>query len=491
MKKAVVYARFSSDRQTEMSIDAQVRACLDYASQNDIVVVKTYSDEAISGKGSKTHQRKNYNAMLRDAERGSFDVILIHKYDRVARSLAEHVSLEQKLNKYNVQLVATAQDFGTTNESKIIRTLMWSLSEYYIDNLAEETRKGHTEAAHNALHNGGYPPFGYTVQNKQYVICEEEAMWVRKMFDTYISLSPLQALIDEMKAFGILGKRGKPIGRTQIYEILNNEKYTGTYVYSPREEKSRKNRRTKPNAIRVENAFPPIISKEQFAEVQKIMKAHTHKTEHKQYPCSGLVFCSCGAKMHVGTSNNKGHKYSYYRCSNKCGTAGVPVDTVETAVKKYIELLFDESATKKIFETLKDYASKNATAERDFYAAAKKKIEEKEAEYNSLMKNLSAGQLPASVVVSIGEQMEKLQAEIETIKNAAPPKEVTTTHITNWLNAVKQSDDYIRMLVERIDVNNKNSIKVTSTLTEFLRNAGCGGPHPTLPQILLYFIYSK
>ena len=141
--KAVIYARFSSDRQDEASIDAQVRACREYAAQKGYTVLDVYADEAISGKDSKTASRKAYQKMLRDADKRLFDFILVHKYDRVARSLSEHVTLEKRLKDKRVELVAVAQDFGNSSEAKIMRTLMWSLSEYYLDNLSSEVKKGH------------------------------------------------------------------------------------------------------------------------------------------------------------------------------------------------------------------------------------------------------------------------------------------------------------------------------------------------------------
>ena len=124
---AVIYARYSSDKQTEDSIEAQVRACREYASKKDILILDIYSDEAISGKGSKTASRTQYQKMLRDCDKGLFDTILIHKYDRIARNLGEHVSLEKRLSSKGISLVAVAQDFGSSNEAKIMRTLMWSL----------------------------------------------------------------------------------------------------------------------------------------------------------------------------------------------------------------------------------------------------------------------------------------------------------------------------------------------------------------------------
>ena len=111
MRKAVIYARFSSDKQTEDSIEAQVRACREYAGSHGFSIVEIYADEAVSGKGSKTAQRRQYQRLLRDCDKGTFDTILIHKYDRIARSLGEHVNLEARLKEKGVRLaVATASD---------------------------------------------------------------------------------------------------------------------------------------------------------------------------------------------------------------------------------------------------------------------------------------------------------------------------------------------------------------------------------------------
>lgn len=103
MTQAVIYARFSSDKQTEDSIEAQVRACREYAAGHGLAVGEVYADEAVSGKGGKTASRRAYQRLLRDAERGRFDTILIHKYDRIACNLGEHVNLEQRLNKLGLR----------------------------------------------------------------------------------------------------------------------------------------------------------------------------------------------------------------------------------------------------------------------------------------------------------------------------------------------------------------------------------------------------
>lgn len=154
---------------------------------------------------------------------------------------------------------------------------------YYIDNLAAETRKGLKETALKGLHNGGCPPFGYDVVNQQYVINELEAEYVRKIFNAALNRRGYKDIIQELSERGITGKRGKPIKYTQIYEMLRNEKYTGVYVYSLKQEKNRADRRTKPNAIRIENALPIIIDKAQFEEVQKIMNERNQERKPDIY----------------------------------------------------------------------------------------------------------------------------------------------------------------------------------------------------------------
>lgn len=211
MNNAVIYARYSSDKQTEDSIEAQIRACKDYAAVKGYNIIEVYADEAISGKGSKTASRTQYQKMLRDCRKGTFEIILIHKYDRIARNVGEHVNLTAKLQEMGIELIATAQDFGNSNEAKIMRTLMWSLSEYYIDNLAGEVRKGLKETALKGLHTGGYATFGYDVVDQQYVINELEAEYVRKIFDAAMNRKGFTDIIQELSERGITGKRGKPI----------------------------------------------------------------------------------------------------------------------------------------------------------------------------------------------------------------------------------------------------------------------------------------
>lgn len=479
--KAVIYARYSSDKQTEDSIEAQRHACEEYARKHGLVIVGEYVDEAISGKGSKTGKRVQYQRMLRDANKGLFDTILIHKYDRVARSLAEHVRLESTLQPLGVSLVAVAQDFGQTSESKIMRGLMWILSEYYNDNLADETRKGLKETALKGLHTGGVAPFGYDIVEQKYVINELEAGYVRRLFEAAANCEGYIKILQEMEQAGIKGKRGKTIKYTQVYEMLRNEKYTGTYIYSTKQEGKRGDRRSKPNAIKIENALPIIIDKALFERVQKIMDSNKQVGKKNSYLCSGLVYCSCGAKMHGRTSKRGEYSTSYYTCSAKCGAPSVTTEKVDDTARDYLKELLSKENQKEIAASLRKYDKETNEGAEIFKAATDAKIEEKQKQYDALLANLSTGKLPGTVVQDIGNEMELLKAEMEALSKAEPPKDYTVDTVGAWLDSIKAAPDdkVIHLLVERIDVDNSGQketteVHVTSTLTSVVGNSGCG-----------------
>ena len=470
MTRAIIYARFSTDKQREESIEAQERACREYAAAHEYTITELYADRAASG---KSDNRKDFQRMMRDAKARKFDVVLVHKYNRFARRMSDHLRYEDKLNSYGIQLIAVAEDFGTSKEAVIMKALMRSLSEYYIIDLSDEVKKGHRENAMKAMHNGGVPPFGYDVVNQKYVINEFEAAYVRRMFNCASDGIGFTALVDEMEAAGIRGKRGKPIKYSQIYDILRNEKYTGVYLYCPEQESSKMLQRSKPSAIRIEDAIPPIISKEQFMEVQKIMDSRKLPGRKSNYLCSRLVFCGeCGAPMHGITTG----KYQYYYCKNHCGNPNAKMETIDNAARNYLHELLMPENQQIIADALRRYQASEKYREQDFYDSLREQIAEREDKYNALLANLSSGALPPEVVADIGARMQQLKAEIEALRDSKPEKDYTAENITAWLESLRQSPDEkaIRLLIEKITVKNRTDVSIQSTLTSILGNLGCG-----------------
>ena len=461
--KAAIYARFSSDRQQETSIEAQVRACNEYAQRKKINVIKVFADEAISG---TTTKRPQYQAMLAEASAHKFDIVLIHKYDRIARDLSEHVKLEDRFNEWGIKLIAVAQDFGESKEARVSKGIQWIMSDYYIANLAEETRKGCREIALKGLHNGGVAPFGYYIENQQYLINDYEAHFVQEMFDCCINGGKYKDLINKMESCGIVGHRGKPIGYTQIYEILRNEKYTGTYVYSPVEEKDRALRRTKPNAIRIENAFPAIIDKETYERAQAVLAKHQH-TGRMVHPCSGLVYCSCGAKMHMAPSRKNGHEYFSFRCSAHCGQKGARANVIEDAVMAFLDQVFKPENIAGYEKTLKTLKKEAKIYEADFEKARRDQLRKCDEEISNLLELIKLGKLSPDNYELIDAELSRLRQEKVNIQNLEPEQPISIAQINTWLKEIKKSEKTPRAFINRIEwEGDSGSVKVISTFTE-------------------------
>ena len=103
---AVIYARYSSDSQREESIEGQIRECTAYAEKNGFTVVKHYIDRAVS---AKTDNRPQFQQMIKDSERGIFDVIIVWKLDRFARNRYDSARYKTQLKRNGVKLVSATE----------------------------------------------------------------------------------------------------------------------------------------------------------------------------------------------------------------------------------------------------------------------------------------------------------------------------------------------------------------------------------------------
>lgn len=96
MKKAVIYARYSSERQTEQSIEGQLRVCHEFAEHENITVVKEYIDRAISG---TTDHRPEFQRMISDCSTSGVDCVIVYKLDRFARNRYDSAIYKAKLKQ--------------------------------------------------------------------------------------------------------------------------------------------------------------------------------------------------------------------------------------------------------------------------------------------------------------------------------------------------------------------------------------------------------
>ncbi len=228
--KAAIYARYSSDNQREESIDAQIRAIKEFASHNNIQIVKIYTDEARS---ATTDDRPQFLQMIKDSEFNIFNTVIVHKLDRFSRNRYDSAFYKKKLKDNHVKLISVLEHLDDSPESIILESVLEGMAEYYSINLSREVMKGMKETALQCKHTGGIPPLGYDVNpDKTYCINEKEANAIRLIFQMYASGTGYTPIIDKLNDLGYKSKTGKSFGKNSLYGILTNEKYRGVYIFN-------------------------------------------------------------------------------------------------------------------------------------------------------------------------------------------------------------------------------------------------------------------
>ena len=116
--RAVIYARFSSHKQDEQSIEGQLRDCYAYAEREGIEVIGEYVDRAISG---TTDKRPDFQRLISDSEKQLFKYVIVWKLDRFARSVYDSLRYEHELASNNVTVLSAAEGFGKGDEAFMIK----------------------------------------------------------------------------------------------------------------------------------------------------------------------------------------------------------------------------------------------------------------------------------------------------------------------------------------------------------------------------------
>lgn len=387
--KAAAYARYSTDRQSENSIEYQLDEIRKYCKVNGIPIVATYTDEACSGTNA---DRAGFQAMVSAAETGTIDTVVIYDISRGSRDVGDWFQFRKSMMYLGVTVIsATGQRLGdlTNGQDFLLELITVGMGQVEVLGTRQKSIDGVAVRAKEGVFLGGVPPLGYDIVNEHYVINPEESRIVEKIYDMYADGYSYKEIIDALD--GQLGKRGRPLGANSLKSILTNERYIGTYTWNKRKMKLlRKWAGGKPNpkCVRIEGAIPPIIDNGTWERVQKRMKDNKRNARNKavrrSYLLSGLIECeSCGAAYVGHTSRNtKGCETAYYVCGNKYRTHTCKAKNINAAeleefvvqqVKAFLRSQDYAQAAKELADQV-NAASADLSAERKELADTKAKI---------------------------------------------------------------------------------------------------------------------
>ena len=344
---AALYARVSSDRQdVDLSVAAQLRALRDYADKNGYIVARTYVDEAESG---RIADRPEFRKMIDEAAKPNapFREILVWKFSRFTRKREHAVAFKSMLRRKGVRVVSITEHADDTPTGKLMEAIIESVDEFYSENLAQEVVRGMRESASRGFWVASRTPYGY---NRVMVL---DGPKKRPTLETDPTTSPILKRIFDMAEAGrgmlditrtlndegIASPAGKLWGKTSVHAILRNEVYTGTLVWGAKA-------KDQAEPVRVDRAFPGIISKAQFRRVNKLMRSRAPKINHPRrvgssYLLSGLVRCKTCNRALSGQDSKSG-QFSYYVCQSLMKRGSGACDTPRLNARRFEELVVDK-----------------------------------------------------------------------------------------------------------------------------------------------------
>ena len=382
---AVVYARYSSHRQGEQSIEGQLAEAQKYAAAHDLTIIREYCDRAMTGRNDN---REQFQLMLSDAAKHAFDALIVWKTDRIGRNKEEIALNKYRLKKNGVKIYYVAEAIPDSPEGIILESVIEGMAAYYSEQLSQNVKRGLRASAQKGQSFGSNLCLGYEVgADKKLHINPETAPTVRLIYDLYLQGKKTVEIVDILNQKGLRTLYGRPFTHNSLRTILKNETYIGVYRFK--------------DEIRVEDAVPAIVDKKTFYEVQELLKynqrAAAHKRSKVDYILTEKLFCGkCGEPM-VGVSGTgkSGITHYYYSCNGqrkrRCNKKLVRKEWIEALVLKHaIALVKDEALLEFIAESTYRYYLEQNT-DTSYTESLKAALADVERSIANLVKALEAG----------------------------------------------------------------------------------------------------
>ena len=321
MTRAAIYARYSSELQSDTSIDDQVRLCREHADRDGMTVADVFTDHAISG--SHLNNRQGMLSLLDRAKQNAFDVVIAEALDRISRDQEDIAAIYKRLNHAEVRIITLSE--GEINELHI--GLKGTMNALFLKDLAVKTRRGQRGRVEAGKIPGGNS-YGYkivrrllddgSVSTGDREIDPDQAAVIKGIYREYADGIAPRRIAGRLNAKGVPSPRGGQWNASTINGsrqrrngILNNELYLGRITYNRQRftkdpETGKRRSRLNPEHEWIITEVPAlrIIDDETWDRVQKIKARYAsqpgNKRQTKKRLLTGLVKCACcGGSMTI------------------------------------------------------------------------------------------------------------------------------------------------------------------------------------------------
>lgn len=337
-RRVAIYARVSTEHEAQLSaLENQVQYYDDIMNQHpDWELYKRYIDEGITGTSVK--KRKNFMRMIQDAEAGMFDLIITREVSRFARNTVDTLQETRKLKKLGVEVYFTEDNIWTFNDEdgELKLTIMATLAQNESKKISQRVKAGQKISFQNGVFygTGNILGYDYNKYTKTVSINEEQAKTVKFIFQSFLDGKGTGEIKFDLEKNGYLTATGlKRWDTATVNRILRNPFYCGRVVYRKvfvkdyLEQKKYKNN-GEVEQIVVEGKHQPLISKDDFDKVQKILddrvliikeNAKVGIKSHKSIWGNKLQ-CECGSKfsrkVYHKTNDNTTYCFQCYKQKN-------------------------------------------------------------------------------------------------------------------------------------------------------------------------------
>ena len=445
----VIYARYSSQNQTEQSIEGQLKECYAFAKKNDYDVIGEYIDRAKSG---KKDDREQFLKMIADSERKTFNGIIVYQLDRFARNKYDSVVYKRKLKKNSVRVLSARENISDDASGILMESVLEGMAEYYSVELSQKVKRGLSINAEKCYYNGGTVTLGYKlveverqsvsykskeVIKKKFVIDEETAPVVRKIFEMYASGDTMADIVKYLNEQNFKTSFKNQFNKNSLRRILLNKKYIGIYTHNG-EEKI--------------DGIPRIVDDVLFNRVQEMMfknkKAPARGKARTEYILTTKLFCGHCKDMMIGyTGTSRTEKvYNYYACKKAikkaCDKKNVRKEYIEDFVAQAAKDMLTNENIDIIAKTITDVVRKEQDTSN--LKRLNKLLKENEKQKSNLFDSLKICDID-SVKKGIFEEISKMDIEHKELEKSIINEEksqimLTMAEVKFFLKQLQKAD---------------------------------------------------
>lgn len=486
------YGRKSVYKDNSDSIENQLRLCRDYAEihyPSQIDSFAEYYDEDYTGANA---DRPDLQRLLNDIKRKRIDILIVYQLDRISRNVKDFSNIYAMLEENHVDFISIKENINT--DTPMGRAMMYTtvvFANLERENIAERVTDNMIGLARKGLWLGGKPPCGYTVKKaelngRKHMILEldpDGAEYMNWLFDIYIqkNMSTL-SLEHYFKVNNIRNRNGGFFSASLIYRMLSapygvagtKEVYQyfsrkgcimandpeawdgtrGVMIYGRTVQKNKKYINNPPDKWIISlGHHKPFLSAEKWLAVQEHFAANRiEKTMKHPTPFTkGLVYCRCGWKMQVIHRKRKnGETYAAYYCLKRkrrgvadCSNKQISVAKVDQTVFHYLTEIASNHSLICNFTNVK-------APEIIDIGKIERNITRLEQKIESLVSSLSMAESDRTRKYIIAE-IDKLDAELDTTKQALLQAQIDSEHINDKLDEYEKKASTISDLMEKYD----------------------------------------